>query len=298
MGLAFLCTFSVAQGLESEALPVNPEIVDGSAVIHATSDSLIIHQKTHDLIINWDEFNIGETAHVAFIQPEFFGVALNRVVGSVPSEIYGHLTSNGTVFLLNPNGVLFGPQSQVDVGGLVASTLDLSFSDIYDDMPAVFRATQHSGPIYNQGKMTANEDGIIFFAPKIVNEGSLVAKEDSVILVAGQTVTIGLDENYFLQIEVDKTAASAYIENSGTIQADGGEVMIMAGQADDLMSSVINHTGLIQSRTLYEGAEGRVFLSGEGGITSISGKIDAPEDRIEIEGDKVVFAQEAIEVQE
>ena len=90
---------------------------------------MTIRQATDQAILNWQTFNIGASASVNFIQPSASSIALNRVLGSDPSAIYGQLTANGQVFLVNPSGVLFGPGARVDVAGLVASTLAIRDAD-------------------------------------------------------------------------------------------------------------------------------------------------------------------------
>ncbi|MXD18262.1 filamentous hemagglutinin N-terminal domain-containing protein, partial [Escherichia coli] len=78
---------------------------------------------------NYDSFSIGKKEKVRFVQPSASSVALNRVRGKKVSEILGRLESNGRIFLVNPNGVFFGPSSQVNVGSIVVSTLDLASKD-------------------------------------------------------------------------------------------------------------------------------------------------------------------------
>ncbi len=91
---------------------------------------MTVNQTSQNAAINWQTFNIGADQAVVFSQPNASAVALNRVVGSDPSAIFGRLSANGQVFLVNPNGVLFGKGAQVNVGGLVASTLDISDADL------------------------------------------------------------------------------------------------------------------------------------------------------------------------
>ena len=107
-------------------LPTGGQVAAGQAAINQTGNTLNILQTTGKAIINWNSFNIGSNATVNFAQPNSSSVALNRVLGSDPSSIFGHLNANGQVFLINPNGVLFGKGARVDVGGLVASTLNRS----------------------------------------------------------------------------------------------------------------------------------------------------------------------------
>ena len=111
------------------ALPKGGQVRVGAGQITQSGQLLLIQQTTPRLGIDWQHFDIGSGATVEFRQPGASSVALNRVVGQDPSAIFGRLQSNGQVFLTNPNGVLFAPGSRVDVGGLVASTLDLSQAD-------------------------------------------------------------------------------------------------------------------------------------------------------------------------
>ena len=90
---------------------------------------MTINQSSQNLAINWQSYNIGSAASVTYVQPSSSSVALNRVVGSGATEIYGRLNANGQVFILNSNGILFGANAQVNVGSLVASTLSLSDAD-------------------------------------------------------------------------------------------------------------------------------------------------------------------------
>src|SRR4051812_45866666 len=108
-------------------LPVGEQVVAGQAKIQRpNSSNLTIQQKTPQVIINWGNFSIAARESVVFQQPSASSVALNRVTGQQPSEIFGRLSANGHLFLINPNGVLFGPTASVDVGSIVASTLSLS----------------------------------------------------------------------------------------------------------------------------------------------------------------------------
>ena len=112
------------------ALPTGEQVIAGQASINRPNGTtLTVQQSTPSAIINWQGFSIGAPEAVLFQQPGSGSVALNRVVGNQPSEIFGRLQSNGQLFLVNPNGVLFGRSASVDVGGLVASTLNISNED-------------------------------------------------------------------------------------------------------------------------------------------------------------------------
>ena len=80
---------------------------------------MIVNQSTPNAIINWNTFNIGANESVRFNQPSSSSVALNRVTGGLgPSEIMGTLTANGRVFIINRDGILFGPGTRGEHRGL------------------------------------------------------------------------------------------------------------------------------------------------------------------------------------
>jgi len=109
-------------------LPSGPVVVSGGAAINQVAGGLNI-ANTPGTIIQWDRFNIGGGEHVHFEQWTPASAVLNRVTGLWESRIDGTLSSNGRVFLINRNGILFGSGSRVDVSGLVASTLNISNED-------------------------------------------------------------------------------------------------------------------------------------------------------------------------
>ncbi len=132
---AFLLTaaFLLPTGLRAEpasqALPASPAVAVGAATVGVTGSAMLVEQTTDRAVINWQSFSVGRDASVEFRQPSSSSATLNRVLGSDPSAIFGALRSNGTVILVNPNGVLFGASSRVDVGSLVASTHAITDAD-------------------------------------------------------------------------------------------------------------------------------------------------------------------------
>ena len=78
---------------------------------------------------NYKDFQIGSQEKVRFLQNSTKSCVLNRITGENPSQILGSLESNGKVFLVNPNGIYFGRDSKVNVGSLIASTLDIADED-------------------------------------------------------------------------------------------------------------------------------------------------------------------------
>lgn len=102
------------------ALPTGGEVQSGTAEIKQNGSEMNINQGSDRVAIDWTNFDIAHGETVNFNQPGADSIALNRVIGNDVSQIYGSLTANGQVFLINPNGVLFGKGASVDVGGLYA----------------------------------------------------------------------------------------------------------------------------------------------------------------------------------
>ncbi|MCH8313543.1 MAG: filamentous hemagglutinin N-terminal domain-containing protein, partial [Nitrospinae bacterium] len=268
------------------ALPQDGNIVGGQGTINQpTANDLVINQNTGNLIINWQGFSIGASESVRFIQPSVNSVALNRVVGTDPSLIAGRLSANGQVFITNPSGVIFLPGSQVDVHGLLATTLGISDQDFLNRTYNFFQDPSRSlASILNEGNINADFVGLL--APSVVNRGTIVANLGSVALASGTTATLDFigDNliNFVITEEIEGTATDAdgnvldhNISNEGLIRADGGLVTLSVRRAGEIIKSVINQEGIIEARTVVN-KEGRIFLSGgDNGIVSVTGTLDA-----------------------
>ena len=124
--IASLASLSLAAPPASTELPTGGKVAAGSAALSQSAANLTINQSSSRAIINWNTFNIGSQASVVFNQPSASAIALNRVLSSDPSAIYGRLSATGQIFLVNPAGIVFGPGASVNTAGIVASTLSLS----------------------------------------------------------------------------------------------------------------------------------------------------------------------------
>jgi filamentous hemagglutinin family protein len=270
--LASTAWLGVAQ---ANTLPQGGNVVAGTGSIAQQGSTLVVQQDTARMAVDWQSFSVGQGNTVQFVQPSASAVALNRVLGSDVSVIQGAINANGQVFLINPNGVLFSSTAHVNVGALVASTLNISNADFMAGNYTFEGAS--SNAIVNQGNIQAAEGGyVVLIAAKIENVGSLNAHKGSVLLGAGARVRLDLGGP--VKLEVEQGAIDALIQSGGAIKADGGVVLLTAKAAGDLASTVINHTGLIEAQTLVAGKKGEITLLGEGGEVKVSGKLDASAD--------------------
>lgn len=257
------------------AAPTGGQVSAGSGVIAQAGVTTTITQSTQNLAINWQSFDIAANEAVHFNQPNASAIALNRVVGQNPSSILGSLTANGQVFVLNPNGVLFGGSAQVNVGGLAASTLNISDADFMAGNNS-FSNGGTAGSVVNQGVLAAANGGYIaLLAPEVRNEGVITATLGTALLAAGSKVTLNLNNGSLLGYSVDQGSLNALAENRQLIQADGGQVYMSAKAADALSTSVVNNTGIIEARSI-QNVGGIIRLEGgDHGTVNVGGTLDA-----------------------
>ena len=294
---ALLAAGAPARALDPNALPTGGQVVAGQAAIAQAGNTMTVSQQTDRLIAQWNSFNIGRDASVAFQQPGVSSVALNRILDQNPSQIFGSLAANGQVFLLNPAGVFFGPTARVDVGGLVASSLHLANEDFLAGKYS-FAGSSTAGAIANQGQIRTAEGGYVaFLSPRIVQEGTITAPRGTVAMAAGEKVDLDFTGDRLVHFTVTQGAIDAQIANKGLIRADDGLVMLTAKAADALTQAVVNNDGVIEAAGLHERG-GRILLDAEGGQTTVAGTLDASSaegrgGRIVATGDRVLIASGA-----
>ncbi len=253
-----LLTLGLTAG-RSYALPVGEQVTAGAASVQRSAASVTVTQTTPNAAINWQAFGIAAGEAVRFSQPGAGSIVLNRVVGQDPTQIFGSLSSNGQVFLLNPNGVLFGAGAQVNVGGIVASTLRMSDADFMAGRYAL-TGEATAGNVVNQGSIVASKGGYVaLIAPQVVNAGSINASGGTAALAAGDKVTLTLDNGSLLGLSVDQGTLNGLVENKQAIRADGGVVILTAKAMDQITRSLINNTGIIEAGTLA-GRDGAISL--------------------------------------
>jgi len=270
-----LATLLAAVSPWAAALPEGAQLVAGQASVSTPSaNAMVVNQASDKAVLNWQSFNIGAGQSMQFVQPGASSVALNRVIGNGASSIFGSLSANGQVFLINPSGVMFAPGAQVNVGGLVASSLDISNGD--------FMAGRYSfsgtgaGTVSNHGSITAARGGyVLLAAPQVSNTGAITAEAGAVGLLAGSRISVDTSGVGLVRFSVDAAAAQAAIDNSGSITATGGQVAVLASAMGDAMATVINQSGVIRANSAVE-RNGMIVLSGGAtGIVNVSGELSA-----------------------
>ncbi|MEN8511901.1 GLUG motif-containing protein [Burkholderia sp. RS02] len=274
--VAVLALLAGGAATSAHALPTGEKIVSGKADIHRydNGQQMSINQHSEKLVTDWQTFNIDKGQRVTFNQPSAASIALNRVVGQDGSAIHGNLDANGRVFLVNPNGILFGKSAQVNVGGLVATTLDIRNDDFEAGR---FRFSgQSPSEVQNAGNLVAGEGGAIaLLGAKVVNKGIVQAQMGTVALGAGSDATLNFDGSKLLSVQIDQGIVNALVSNEQLLRADGGQVLMSAKTADTLLRTVVNNQGVIEARTLRSAA-GRISLDGhDAGTVNVAGVLNA-----------------------
>ncbi|MDZ4097581.1 MAG: filamentous hemagglutinin N-terminal domain-containing protein [Methylophilaceae bacterium] len=298
MSAVLMATSTLALGAPaSDALPTGGNVTAGTATINQSGSTMNINQSTTKAIINWNTFNIGSGATVNFIQPGKSSITLNRVIGSDPSSIYGRLNAPGQVFLINPNGVLFGAGARVDVGGLVASTLNIRDEDFLAGNYR-FNLGGANGAIVNQGELFGNY--IALLAPEVRNEGVMISKMGTVALAAGEAVTLNITGDQLIDIQVDQASINTLIENKHLIQAEEGTVILAAQSANQLLGSIVNSGNIEAKGITTDGGKVKLLASsniehsgsinvdagtnGNGGTAILLANLDNPDSRTDVSG--------------
>ncbi|MCZ6798960.1 MAG: filamentous hemagglutinin N-terminal domain-containing protein, partial [Nitrospirae bacterium] len=271
-----------------EANPTGGQVVGGSADIVSTSSTrLDIIQHSDRAIIDWTGFSINQNEHTHFQQPSSQAIALNRVTGGNPSLIFGQLSATGRLVLVNPNGILFGPGSHVDVAGLVATTSDIHNSDFMNGRLDFFLPSPTNAGVVNQGDITVQEGGLVaFVAPWVENSGTIQARLGRVSLVSGNTYTLDLYGDQLIQLAVDDAVVGELVDlnghtpltlvrNSGKIVAEGGIVHLSVSSAQTALDKVLNMDGIIEAQSVEERNGVIVLHGGDYGIVEVAGLLDA-----------------------
>ncbi|WP_395349084.1 filamentous hemagglutinin N-terminal domain-containing protein [Variovorax sp. UC122_21] len=267
----------------AQVLPTGflPSALPGNVVSMSQAGNIMsIVQGSQRGIVNWTTFSIGAKNIVNIQQPNASAILLNRVTGNEVSNIAGQLNANGRVFLINPNGVMFGAGATVNVGGLVASTLRLTTSDesfLGGTTNFTFERLNGEAKIVdNAGTITASGGPVVLMGAGVSNSGTITADGQTVGLASGRKITLDLAGDGLTSIAIapDSMATNASVNNTGTVQADGGKVVMM-GQSTTIGELVVNQTGVVRARSVGTKNGEIVLGGGADNEVRVGGTLDA-----------------------
>ncbi|GAB2868787.1 hypothetical protein GCM10027277_42330 [Pseudoduganella ginsengisoli] len=247
--------------LSADAAPVDPVVRAGTATF-AINGNVYTVTNAPNTIIDWRQFNTANGELLRFIQQNPQSVVLNRVTGNDPSQLFGLLQSNGKVVLVNPNGILFGPNAQVDVAGLIASTLNLSDADFLAGRMAF---NGGGGLLNNQGRITTPLGGSVFLlGGDVTNSGVITAPGGRILLAAGQSISLADAGTPGLSVTLKANGNKAL--NLGEVNAQGGSI--------DMYGALVDHQGIARADSAAVDARGNIVLKATDAAT-VTGAISA-----------------------
>ena len=298
------------------ANPAGEQVVGGAATFQRDGNKLTVNQATDRLAVNWQSFNIGAGESTHFNMPSSTSAALNRVIGGNPSSIYGSLSANGILYLINPSGILVGPGGTVNAASFMASTLDVSTEQFMNGKGAA--GMRFNGPsgesIVNQGNITAEKGDVFLVAQKVENRGTINAANGTAGMVgSGQATDVMVHEvggNGFA-IRVAQLQGEAATGSNRDLP-DGEELMnegtINAAQAElnasgNVYALAIRNSGTIRAKAVVANADGTVRLDGGLGdvmnngtmiAKNVGNEATAAGGKIEVMGQNITASPESI----
>jgi|GEM_PF-4219621 len=265
--MAMLACSPMVMSQPSLAGPEGGRVTGGSGQISAEQKQTLIEQYSDRIAIDWDSFDLEADEVVSFLQPGADSVALNRILSESASDIRGRINANGHVVLVNPRGTVFGESAQVNVGGLLASGLDIGVDDFMNGDFAFSAMDGAEGAVINQGTLQASLGGSIGLLGKTVtNEGLIRAELGSVTLAAGKEAVMTFDSDGLIGIRVTESilqgelGVDPAVLNEGSIEAKGGRVLLTASSSRDVFSQAVNTGSLSGARSVVMHDDGSFTL--------------------------------------
>lgn len=270
------------------ANPVLENVASGNVTIQQSGNTTQVNQASQQAIINWQSFNINANEKMQFVQPNANAVALNRINPTQgASQIYGQLSANGRIILVNQAGIYFGPNARVDVSGLIASTADITDANFLAGKYHFDQASSYNGSVINAGKIVASNNGLVaLLGTAVRNDGLIQANLGSIVLGSGRQFTLDLSGDQLINFSVDAASAAAGVDqrghtvnygvkNTGGLIANGGRVLISAQTAQSVLNNAINMKGVDVAQSVAQ-HNGEIILSaGPQGTVKVSGKLNA-----------------------
>ena len=276
--LAVLMVAGLTAGVASaapaaNALPTGESVSFGSATFDRTvANQLTVNQSTTPLITDWNSFNVGSSAKVIFSQPTATSVAVNRITSGSATEIFGQVTANGQLVIVNPNGITFGAGSQVSAAAITASVMDITNIDALFGNMAYSRGSA-TGSIDNQGSLTATAGSVSLLAPTVKNSGSIMATGGNVNLINADTVNLSAPDASI----TGASSITGLIQQTGSITATqvssvGGKILLTGDTSQS--SSQIKLAGTLDATTNTNVNGRSIVVNGDVNLNGTSNVLD------------------------
>ncbi|MGN6081929.1 two-partner secretion domain-containing protein [Trinickia sp.] len=267
ISFAVAALFASGQAHASGLLPVGGQFVAGTGSIDSNGTQMTINQTSSRGIIDWKGFSIGHDNRVDIHNGN--GATLNRVTGNYLSWISGMLTSTGSVYLINPQGVVVAASGVISTGGrFVASTLDVGNNTFMNGGSMTFTGDSNA-QIVNLGTIgSSGGDVFLISRNEVSNSGNISAPTGSIELAAGQNVLLQ-DSTSSRQVFV-QTGSHGIVWNRGALQA--AQVSLQAADGN-IYALGGNHSPIRATGTAAR--DGHVWLVADTGYVKQAQRVDA-----------------------
>ncbi len=258
-------------------LPRGVQLTFGQAQVQTTAPGqMTISQSSARAGLDWQSFSIGSGQSVLVQQPSANAVLVNRVVGSDPSLILGSLRANGSVWLLNPSGIVFGANSQVNVGGLMASTL-MARDGLQSGRLVLERGPNGAGELVANGTITAPNGSVVLAAPQLTVGTQAHIQAQRIGLAAATHVSVDVEGDGLMLFNVSNDGSlDTRLNVLGNASASaGGSVEARAAARAGFADTVLNLEGVVRARSLSTRQGQIVIDGGAAGTTRVAGHVDA-----------------------
>lgn len=231
----------------------NSGLIDNTSVINST----LVNQQTQNLSLNWDSFNINSNEVVQFIQPSSTSIAVNHINSLDASTIAGQLNANGQIVLVNPNGLIFSEGASINVGGIVASGLNINSEQFLNGSAFLNNDQKTNGYVINNGVINASTGGsVTLVGTEVINNGVITASLGKVNLAAGDSGVLTFDTQGVFGIEISSSTVKSILGsdsaviNNGNISAQGGQVLLTAEISRDVFTNAVNNQGIVSANSI------------------------------------------------
>lgn len=213
-----VCMLSLTLTKLAQAAPQGGQVVSGQAVIQTSTQAgksvITVTQTSPKATLNWQTFNLSSSDTVRFVQPDASSLVVNRISDPNGSKISGKLSANGQVWLINPAGVYFGPGAQVNVGGLLASTLNLADNADPYKMQGPVLAGNNTASVINQGNIQTSSGGYVaLLGTKVGNSGDINSPGGRILLL-GDKLSGTVELNGRLDASGGPNQLTGFVETS------------------------------------------------------------------------------------
>lgn len=272
------------------AAPSGGNVVHGNADIIHNGSNTIINQGSNSAIINWDSFDINKGESVHFNQNSSSSIVLNRVTNGLPTNIFGNLTANGNVFIMNNAGVLIGNGAVINTNSFLAGAANINDKDF---MAGKYNFYGAKGSVINNGNIKVQNGGYaVLLGKNVENNGLIAAKLGKIYLSSGEAFRMDMSGNDLIGVYIEKGADNALTTNTGKLHAEGGTIVMTAKNASDVIRQAVNNTGVIDASSIsFEG--GKVILGAENGEVINNGDINVSSQTnnagtVEVKADNII----------